>query len=76
MSVGEDGEWALVLRCRGCAALSLNRVAGDDNAHALLGLAGRPLAASAHYVPNRYRTDLGRIEAWPSLRTLRLTAGA
>jgi hypothetical protein len=39
-----DGEWALVHRCAGCAAVRLNRIAGDDNALALMRLAVRPLA--------------------------------
>ena len=42
--VREDGEWALVHRCRGCAAVSVNRIAGDDNPLALMRLAVRPLA--------------------------------
>ncbi|WP_306361521.1 RNHCP domain-containing protein [Nocardia sp. CC227C] len=44
MSVREDGEWSLVHRCLVCGVLKVNRVAGDDNALALLRLALRPLA--------------------------------
>jgi RNHCP domain-containing protein len=44
VSVGDDGEWALVHRCTTCAAVSVNRIAGDDNAFALMRLAARPLA--------------------------------
>lgn len=40
-----DGEWVLVHRCRGCAAIHLNRTAGDDNALLLVRLAVRPLAS-------------------------------
>jgi RNHCP domain len=29
--VRSNGEWALVHRCAGCAAVRLNRIAGDDN---------------------------------------------
>jgi len=42
--VRRDGEWALIHRCAECGKLTLNRVAGDDNAMALLSLAVRPLA--------------------------------
>lgn len=37
--VREDGEWAVVHRCRGCATVRVNRIAGDDNAHVLHNLA-------------------------------------
>lgn len=43
VAVAADGEWALVHRCRTCSALSVNRIAGDDNAHALVQLAAQPL---------------------------------
>jgi RNHCP domain len=39
--VRDDGEWALVHRCRGCATERLNRIAGDDNSHVLMRLAAR-----------------------------------
>jgi RNHCP domain-containing protein len=39
-----DGEWLIVHRCAGCDAISLNRVAGDDNPLLLTRLAVRPLA--------------------------------
>ena len=42
--VRADGEWALVHRCGGCSAVSVNRVAGDDNPLALMRIAVRPLA--------------------------------
>jgi RNHCP domain-containing protein len=44
VSVRADGEWALVHRCTGCDAMSVNRIAGDDNPFALMRLAVRPLA--------------------------------
>jgi hypothetical protein len=44
VSVRADGEWALVHRCTGCAAVSVNRIAGDDNPFALMRLAVQPLA--------------------------------
>jgi hypothetical protein len=40
----DDGEWALVHLCGGCATVHLNRIAGDDNPLLLLRLAVRPLA--------------------------------
>ncbi|NSC25330.1 RNHCP domain-containing protein [Streptomyces albus subsp. chlorinus] len=43
MSVRPDGEWMLVHQCLACGALSVNRIAGDDNALALVRLALRPL---------------------------------
>ena len=39
VSVRDDGEWAVVHRCRGCAAVRVNRIAGDDNSHVLHNLA-------------------------------------
>ncbi len=47
VSVRDDGEWALVHRCGSCEAVSLNRIAGDDNALVLMRLAVRPLAQPA-----------------------------
>jgi hypothetical protein len=43
VTVREEGEWALVHRCGGCATVHLNRIAGDDNPHALMKIAVRPL---------------------------------
>ncbi len=45
VEVRSDGEWAIIHRCTGCGALKTNRIAGDDSALALLGLALRPLAS-------------------------------
>ena len=45
VSVRDDGEWALVHRCRRCSATHLNRIAGDDNPYSLIRLARRPLDA-------------------------------
>ena len=42
--VRSDGEWSLVHRCGTCKVVRVNRVAGDDNEHALLSLAARPMA--------------------------------
>jgi hypothetical protein len=42
--VRPGGEWALVHRCRSCATLHVNRIAGDDNPLMLMRLAVRPLA--------------------------------
>jgi hypothetical protein len=39
-----DGEWLIVHRCAACDAISLNRIAGDDNPLLLTRLAVRPLA--------------------------------
>lgn len=44
LSARADGEWLLVHECTGCGALKLNRIAGDDNALALVRIAVRPLA--------------------------------
>ena len=44
VSSRSGGEWALVHACRGCRTVHLNRVAGDDNALALMRLAVQPLA--------------------------------
>ncbi|GAA1694489.1 hypothetical protein GCM10009830_47840 [Glycomyces endophyticus] len=38
-----DGEWMIVHQCLSCGELSSNRIAGDDNALALMRLALRPL---------------------------------
>lgn len=42
-----DGEWLLIHRCLTCDELSANRVAGDDNALALMRLALRPMVVVA-----------------------------
>ncbi|MFD8058675.1 RNHCP domain-containing protein [Streptomyces cyaneofuscatus] len=47
MSVRADGEWMLIHLCLTCGELSANRIAGDDNALALIRLALRPLADAA-----------------------------
>ena len=39
-----DGEWAIVHRCCSCGMLRTNRVAGDDDAWAMMSLAAKPLA--------------------------------
>ncbi|MEU0489063.1 RNHCP domain-containing protein [Nocardiopsis changdeensis] len=46
MASRADGEWMLVHRCARCGELSVNRIAGDDNARALVRLAVRPLAGA------------------------------
>lgn len=43
MSTRPDSEWMLIHECLSCGELSANRVAGDDNALALVRLAVRPL---------------------------------
>ena len=43
IEVRPNGEWALIHRCTACHALKINRIAGDDDEHALLKLALRPL---------------------------------
>ncbi|WP_199560623.1 RNHCP domain-containing protein [Nocardiopsis sp. L17-MgMaSL7] len=47
VSARPDGEWLVVHRCLACGELSANRVAGDDNARALVRIAVRPLSAAA-----------------------------
>jgi len=44
VSTRRDGEWVLLHRCQNCGVIHANRIAGDDNAVALLALAARPLA--------------------------------
>ncbi|MBF6328342.1 RNHCP domain-containing protein [Nocardia transvalensis] len=46
LTARDDGEWLLVHQCLACGALKLNRIAGDDNALALMRIALRPLADS------------------------------
>ncbi|MGW5641583.1 RNHCP domain-containing protein [Saccharopolyspora sp. NPDC003752] len=43
LTVRADGEWMIIHQCLSCAELSANRIAGDDNALALIRLALRPL---------------------------------
>ncbi|MGW4479376.1 RNHCP domain-containing protein [Rhodococcus triatomae] len=43
MSVRPDGEWMIIHQCCTCDELSVNRIAGDDNAMALVRLAVKPL---------------------------------
>jgi hypothetical protein len=42
--VKDNGEWALVHRCRKCGKTNTNRIAGDDDEAALEALARRPFA--------------------------------
>ncbi|MEU5048884.1 RNHCP domain-containing protein [Streptomyces sp. NPDC021096] len=51
LSVRPDGEWLIIHQCLPCGELSANRIAGDDNALALMRLALRPLRDTA--VPSR-----------------------
>lgn len=44
IEVRQEGEWAIIHRCRGCGTIKTNRIAGDDRELALLQLALRPLA--------------------------------
>lgn len=44
MSARDNGEWQLVHQCLACGAVKANRIAGDDNALALMRIALRPLA--------------------------------
>ncbi|MEV6322936.1 RNHCP domain-containing protein [Nocardia sp. NPDC051787] len=44
MSARDDGEWLLVHQCLACGCVRANRIAGDDNAVALMRIALRPLA--------------------------------
>ncbi|WP_345560109.1 RNHCP domain-containing protein [Nonomuraea rosea] len=44
VSVRQDGEWLIIHDCQSCGELSANRIAGDDNARALLRIAIRPLS--------------------------------
>lgn len=43
--VRNNGEWALIHRCRRCGKLSANRSAADDNPLKLMSIAVRPLAS-------------------------------
>ncbi|MEM9065582.1 MAG: RNHCP domain-containing protein [Planctomycetota bacterium] len=47
VAVRSAGEWCVVHRCTGCGKIRINRIAGDDDERALLGLALRPLASPA-----------------------------
>lgn len=42
--VRNNGEWAIVHRCKRCGALSSNRVLADDNPVKLMSIALKPLA--------------------------------
>jgi hypothetical protein len=54
ITVRERAEWALVHRCTRCAAIKINRVAGDDSERALLALALRPIANPAFPLDSPY----------------------
>lgn len=45
--VRNDGEWAIIHRCRICGKLSSNRIAADDNPMKLMAIAMRPFASHA-----------------------------
>ncbi|MFD4861598.1 RNHCP domain-containing protein [Streptomyces atratus] len=51
LSVRQDGEWSIIHECLTCGELSANRIAGDDNALALLRMAVRPLSDT--FIPVR-----------------------
>ncbi|GGT35474.1 hypothetical protein GCM10010207_39500 [Streptomyces atratus] len=51
LSVRQDGEWLIIHECLTCGELSANRIAGDDNALALLRMAVRPLSDT--FIPVR-----------------------
>ncbi len=42
--VRNNGEWAIIHRCKKCGALSSNRVAADDNPVKLMSIAMKPVA--------------------------------
>ncbi len=42
--VRNNGEWAIIHRCKRCGTLSSNRVAADDSPLKLMSIALRPLA--------------------------------
>ncbi len=43
--VRQDGEWAIIHRCRLCGELHSNRIAADDNSILLVSLAVKPLSS-------------------------------
>ena len=43
--VRQNGEWAIIHRCRRCGALSSNRIAADDNPIKLMSIALKPLCS-------------------------------
>ncbi len=57
--VRDDGEWALVHRCRKCGKLSSNRVLADDNPILLMSLAVKPLANPPF--PLQYLEDFSKL---------------
>jgi len=57
VEVREDGEWAVVHRYRECAVLHTNRIAGDDDALALVSLAVRPLTQPAFPLDRLERSE-------------------
>lgn len=42
--VRNNGEWAIIHRCKQCGVLSPNRIAADDNPLKLMSIAVKPLA--------------------------------
>lgn len=42
--VRNNGEWAIIHRCKWCGTLSSNRIAADDNPVKLMSIAMRPIA--------------------------------
>ena len=43
--VKDNGEWAIVHRCKKCGKLGTNRIAADDNPLLLMSIAVKPLAS-------------------------------
>jgi hypothetical protein len=42
--VKNNGEWAIIHRCRVCGKLNVNRIASDDNPMLLMSISLKPLA--------------------------------
>jgi hypothetical protein len=42
--VKDDGEWAIIHRCRKCGFIRANRVAADDNEAQLFAMAAMPMS--------------------------------
>lgn len=58
--VRNNGEWAIIHRCKWCGTLSSNRIAADDNPVKLMSIAMRPIA-NPPFPIERMKDVMGRL---------------
>ena len=67
--VRRGGDWAVLHQCRKCGVIHSNRIAGDDNEIALVGLAVRAISQPPFPLERLNITPEPTDENWPHLVT-------